>query len=55
VRASHHDSKAFIHQRPELPPTELFGDLAYPTPEIISYLRERQARLIAPRKKPKGQ
>jgi Transposase DDE domain len=52
--ASHHDSKAFIQQQPELSPTELFGDLAYPTPEIISYLKERQARLIAPRKKPKG-
>src|SRR5215213_7381221 len=52
--ASHHDSKAFIEQQPELPSTELFGDLAYPTPEIISHLKEQQARLIAPRKKPKG-
>ena len=52
--ASHHDSQAFIRQQPELPPTELFGDLAYPTPGIISHLREQQARLIAPRKKPKG-
>jgi hypothetical protein len=52
--ASHHDSQAFIQQRPELPPTELFGDLAYPTPQIISHLRGQQARLIAPRKKPKG-
>jgi len=53
--ASHHDSKAFIQQQPELLPTELFGDLAYPTPEIISHLREQQARLVAPQKKPKGQ
>jgi hypothetical protein len=52
--ASHHDSTAFIGQRPELPSTELFGDLAYPTPQIISHLREQQARLITPRKKPKG-
>jgi hypothetical protein len=52
--ASHHDSKAFIEQQPELPTTELFGDLAYPTPEIISHLKEQQTRLIAPQKKPKG-
>ena len=52
--ASHHDSKAFINQQPELPATELFGDLAYPTPEIISHLREQQTRLITPQKKPKG-
>ncbi len=52
--ASHHDSKAFIQQRPELPSTELFGDLAYPTPMIISHLKEQQTRLVAPQKKPKG-
>jgi Transposase DDE domain len=52
--ASHHDSKAFIEERPEVPSTELFGDLAYPTPEIISHLQEQQTRLITPRKKPKG-
>lgn len=52
--ASHHDSKAFSGPRPELPATELFGDLAYPTPEIIAHLREQQSRLVAPRKKPKG-
>jgi hypothetical protein len=52
--ASHHDSKAFIQQHPELASTELFGDLAYPTPEIISHLKEQQTRLIAPQKKPKG-
>jgi hypothetical protein len=52
--ASHHDSKAFIQQQPELPSTELFGDLAYPTPEIILHLKEQQTRLIAPQKKPKG-
>jgi hypothetical protein len=52
--ASHHDSKAFIGQQPELPSTELFGDLAYPTPGIILHLKEQQTRLIAPRKKPKG-
>jgi hypothetical protein len=32
--ASHHDSKAFIEEQPEVPTTSLFGDLAYPTPEI---------------------
>lgn len=53
--ASHHDSKAFIEQQPELLATELFGDLAYPTPEIISHLKEQRTRLIAPQKKPKGQ
>jgi hypothetical protein len=52
--ASHHDSKAFIEQQPDLPTTELFGDLAYPTPEIISHLQGRHTRLIAPQKKPKG-
>jgi hypothetical protein len=52
--ASHHDSQAFIRQQPELPGTELFGDLAYPTPEIISHLKGQQTRLVAPRKKPKG-
>jgi len=52
--ASHHDSKAFIEQQPELPTTSLFGDLAYPTPEIILHLQAQHTRLIAPRKKPKG-
>jgi len=53
--ASHHDSKAFIGQQPEIATTELFGDLAYPTPEIINHLKEQLSRLIAPQKKPKGQ
>jgi Transposase DDE domain len=52
--ASHHDSKAFIQQQPELPTTELFGDLAYPTPDISNHLRAQHARLVAPIKKPKG-
>jgi hypothetical protein len=52
--ASHHDSKAFIGLQPAVPTTELFGDLAYPTQEIIAHLKEQQTRLIAPRKKPKG-
>jgi hypothetical protein len=52
--ASHHDSKAFIQQQPELPTTELFGDLAYPTPEIVAHVKAQQARLVAPQKKPKG-
>ena len=52
--ASHHDSKAFIQQQPEVPETSLFGDLAYPTPEIIAHLQEQQTRLVAPQKKPKG-
>ncbi len=52
--ASHHDSKAFIEHRPEVATTELFGDLAYPTPQIISHLKAQQARLVAPQKKPKG-
>ncbi len=52
--ASHHDSKAFIGQQPVLPATELFGDLAYPTPQIVSHLKEQQTRLITPKKKPKG-
>lgn len=52
--ASHHDSKAFIEQQPELLATELFGDLAYPTPKIIAHLKDQHTRLIAPQKKPKG-
>jgi hypothetical protein len=52
--ASHHDSQAFIQQQPKIAETSLFGDLAYPTPEIISHLKEQQTRLIAPQKKPKG-
>ena len=52
--ASHHDSQAFIEERPEVPSTELFGDLAYPTPGVVSHLKEQQTRLITPRKKPKG-
>ena len=52
--ASHHDSKAFLEQQPELLGTELFGDLAYPTPQIIAHLKEQHTRLIAPQKKPKG-
>lgn len=52
--AAPHDSKAFIEQQPKVPATALFGDLAYPTPEIIQHLKEQQTRLIAPKKKPKG-
>jgi hypothetical protein len=52
--ASHHDSQAFIEQQLELPATELFGDLAYPTPEIAAHLTAQQTRLIAPIKKPRG-
>ncbi|MEJ7710264.1 MAG: transposase [Pyrinomonadaceae bacterium] len=52
--ASHHDSKAFLEQQPKLPETSLFGDLAYPTPEIVAHLKEQQTRLITPHKKPKG-
>ncbi len=32
----------------------MFSDLAYPTPEIISHLKQQKTRLIAPQKKPKG-
>ena len=52
--ASHHDSKAFIQQQPDLPTTELFGDLAYPTSEIIAHLQQQHTKLVAPQKKPKG-
>lgn len=52
--ASHHDSKAFIEQQPAVPATELFGDLAYPTPQIISHLQAQRTCLVAPIKKPKG-
>src|SRR5262249_19314460 len=52
--ASHHDSKSFVEQAPRLPETVLFGDLAYPTPEIKAQLAAQQTRLMAPQKKPKG-
>lgn len=52
--ASHHDSKAFIEQSPVVPETNLFADLAYPTPEIKAHLKEQETRLITPHKKPKG-
>lgn len=52
--ASHHDSKAFLEQSPEVPATCLFVDLAYPTPEIRAQLKEQQTQLLAPQKKPKG-
>jgi hypothetical protein len=52
--AAHHDSQAFIRQQPVVPATELFGDLAYPTPGIVAHLTAQQARLIAPIKKPEG-
>lgn len=42
--ASHHDSKAFIRQQPGVATAELFGDLAYPTPEIILHLKEHHRR-----------
>ncbi len=53
--AAHHDSTAFIEQQPKIAATSLFGDLAYPTPQIISPLQAQQTRLVAPQKKPKGQ
>ncbi len=52
--ASAHDSKAFENQNLELPNTTLLGDLAYPTRQIISLLKEQNTNLIAPVKKPKG-
>lgn len=52
--ASAHDSKAFDNQQLELPNTTLFGDLAYPTQQIIARLKEQNTQLIAPKKKPKG-
>jgi hypothetical protein len=52
--ASHHDSTAFLHQSPELPETSLFGDLAYPTPDITAQLKGQGTRLMTPLKKPKG-
>ncbi len=51
---SHHDSKAFLEQKINLPQSELFGDLAYPTSEIIAHLKEQGSRLITPCKKAKG-
>jgi hypothetical protein len=51
---AHHDSKAFIGQSPLVPATSLFGDLAYPTPEIINHLQAQRTRLIAPQKNRKA-
>ncbi len=52
--ASAHDSKAFANQTLALPESTLFGDLAYPTRQIIALLKEQNTKLIAPQKKPKG-
>lgn len=46
--------KLLTDKHPQAPDTHLFGDLAYPTPEIIRHLKEQGSQLIAPRKKPKG-
>ena len=51
---SAHDSKAFVNQPLQLPDTTLFGDLAYPTRQIIAWLKKQNTTLIAPKKKPKG-
>ena len=52
--ASHHDSKAFIGQTPAVADTELFGDLAYPTPAIREHLDGQGTRLVTPVKTPRG-
>ncbi len=43
-----------MSQSPELPWRELFGDLAYPAPDLLNHLKEQGSRLVAPLKKPKG-
>lgn len=53
-QASIHDSQAFASQRLVLPDAALFGDLAYPSRQIIALLKEQNTKLIAPVKKPKG-
>ncbi len=52
--ASAHDSKALENQQLQLPNVTLFGDLAYPTRQIIAFLREQNTKLVTPVKKPKG-
>ncbi len=52
--SSAHDSKAFANQTLALPEATLFGDLAYPTRQIIALLKEQNTKLIAPQKKQKG-
>jgi hypothetical protein len=53
--ASHHDSTAFIGQTPEIPSTTLLGDLAYPTPAIVTHIKEQGSQLLTPKKRPKGE
>ena len=54
-QASIHDSQAFAKQPLALPNTTLFGDLAYPTRQIIALLKEQNTKLIVPQKKPNGE
>ena len=52
--AALHDSKAFFEQTPQVAQTELFGDLAYPTPAIRAHLQGQGTRLVTPVKTPRG-
>ncbi len=52
--ASVHDLSSVREQDIHLPPTSLFGDKAYPAPDLAQTLKEQATQLLTPLKKPKG-
>ena len=52
--ASLYDNVGFKEQQVEVRNVDLFGDKAYPEPEVHNQLNQQNSRLIAPKKKPKG-
>jgi hypothetical protein len=52
--ASVHDLSSVREQEIQLPTSSLFGDKAYPAPDLAQMLKEQETRLLTPLKKPKG-
>jgi hypothetical protein len=52
--ASVHDLSSVREQALRLPTSTLFGDKAYPAPDLAQMLKEQETRLLTPFKKPKG-
>ncbi|MEJ7615958.1 MAG: transposase [Pyrinomonadaceae bacterium] len=52
--ASAHDLSSVREQEISLPTSSLFGDKAYPAPDLAQRLKEQATQLLTPFKKPKG-
>ena len=52
--ASAHDLSSVREQEISLPTSTLFGDKAYPAPDLAQRLKEQATQLLTPFKKPKG-